>query len=151
MQKLKIKKLTKTAKLPNRVNDTDAGFDLYSDEYKKVPVGKVTLVSTGIAINTPHTDYEDFSITTYGRIAPRSGLAVNNGIDVFAGVVDSGYRGEIKVALYNSGEKEYNIKPGDRIAQLIITLILTPEIEEVKELDETPRGTNGFGESGKWN
>ena len=104
---------------------------------------------TNIAISLPKTKDDD--IKCYGRIAPRSGLSLK-GINVYAGVVDEQYRGEIKVALLNNNpptHERFFIRKGDRIAQLIPTLILTPEVEEVKELDETQRGEDGFGSTGK--
>ena len=85
---------------------------------------------------------------TYGRIAPRSGLAVKHGIQVGAGVIDSDYTGELKVVLFNHNNKKYNIKPGFRIAQLILEQCVTPEVVEVDDLDTTDRGNNGFGSTG---
>ena len=101
--------------------------------------GKV-LVSTDLSIATP----ED----TYGRIAPRSGLAAKHFIDTGAGVIDADYRGEVKVLLFNHSEKDFEIKVGDRIAQLVLERIYTPEVMEVENLEESVRGAGGFGSTG---
>lgn len=147
--KLKVKLLNDDAQIPTRSNATDAGYDLYASEDKVIIKGLVTTVHTGIAIAVPPTDYEGDDIRCYARVAPRSGLAIKHGIDTFAGVVDQGYTGEVIVALFNTGIDEYQVKKGDRIAQLIITPILTPPIEVVDELEATERGDGGFGSSGK--
>lgn len=85
---------------------------------------------------------------TYGRVAPRSGLASKHGIDTGAGVIDADYRGPVKVLLFNFGEKEFEINEGDRVAQLIVERIYTPEVVVVEELEETVRGAGGFGSTG---
>lgn len=140
---LKVKLLHPDAKVPTRVNPTDCGLDLYSfEEFGNVIAPKERLtVSTGISISIPDG--------YVGRILPRSGMAANFGIDVLAGVIDSSYRGEIKVVLLNTGNHHFNVCRGDRIAQLVIQKVelWTPRV--VDELDETERGSNGFGSSGK--
>ncbi len=83
-----------------------------------------------------------------GRIAPRSGLAAKNFIDTGAGVIDADYRGPVKVLLFNHGESDFEVKEGDRIAQLVIERIYTPEVVEVEELEESVRGAGGFGSTG---
>ena len=83
-----------------------------------------------------------------GRVAPRSGLASKSFIDTGAGVIDSDYRGEVKVLLFNHAETEFEIKEGDRVAQLIIEQIYTPEVQVVDELEESVRGAGGFGSTG---
>lgn len=83
-----------------------------------------------------------------GRIAPRSGLAAKNFIDVGAGVIDADYRGPVKVLLFNHGETGFEVKEGDRVAQLVLERIYTPEVEEVEELEESVRGAGGFGSTG---
>ena len=85
---------------------------------------------------------------TYGRVAPRSGLASKHFIDTGAGVIDADYRGEVKVLLFNHAEKDFDIKQGDRIAQLVLERIYTPEIVEVRDLEESVRGSGGFGSTG---
>lgn len=139
--KLRIKKLDINARLPTRESNRAAGYDLYANENIHINPDQRCLVSTGIAIQIPYG--------YYGRIAPRSGLAVRNGINVGAGVIDSNYTGHVKILLFNHGETFLDIKDGDRIAQLIIEKIGHFEIEEVDELDQTSRGENGFGSTGR--
>jgi dUTP pyrophosphatase len=97
-------------------------------------------VDLGLAVAVP--------IGTYGRIAPRSGISLKNGIDVGAGVVDAGYRDGVKVLLFNHSDSDFVVSVGDRIAQLILECIMTPEVKVVDELDDTDRGANGFGSTG---
>ncbi|OQV10261.1 hypothetical protein CLAIMM_14286 [Cladophialophora immunda] len=85
---------------------------------------------------------------TYGRVAPRSGLAAKHFIDTGAGVIDADYRGEVKVLLFNHGEADFQVNKGDRIAQLVLERIYTPEIVEVENLEESVRGAGGFGSTG---
>jgi dUTP pyrophosphatase len=145
---IKIKKLTKSAKLPIKINENDAGYDLFSDQEILISAKCREIVSTGIAIQLPKigNHYEEI----YARIAPRSGMAVKSGIDVFAGVIDREYTGEIKVCLFNSSNKDFKIEKGQKIAQLIPTLIFKDKIVEVEELDDTKRGEKGFGSSGNY-
>jgi dUTP pyrophosphatase len=138
---IKIKLLTENARPPLRNTPTDAGLDLFSSENVTIPSKKWAAVSTGISISIPDGNY--------ARIAPRSGLAFKHGIDVFAGVVDSGYRGEIKAILYNASDDDYTISINDKIAQLIIEKCQIWDVEVVESLDETVRGEGGFGSSGK--
>ena len=158
-----VKRLTETAIAPKRGSAQAAGYDLYADQSGTVPscsylekmvgldcnnnavVQKIVttgsyLVSTGVAVKIP--------VGYYGRVASRSGLAVKNTIEVGAGVIDSDYRGEVKVLLRNLGSQQFEFKSGDRIAQLIIEKIETPEVEEVTDLDVTSRGDGGFGSTG---
>lgn len=138
---MQIKRLTENAKLPSRGSEGAAGYDLYSTSKHVIKPGERVLVSTGLAINLKRG--------RYARIAPRSGLSVKYGIHVGAGVVDSDYRGEIKVLLYNLDTKnDFEVNIGDRIAQMIIEYCDTPEIEDVSELDDTVRGSDGFGSTG---
>jgi len=138
---LLIKKLSPNAIIPTRASQGSVGYDLYSTEDTVVPCqcGRV-IVGTGIAVGLP----ED----VYARIAPRSGLAAKHCIDVGAGVIDPDYTGEIKVIMFNHGSVEYVIKQGDKIAQMILERCETPPIEEVIEIENTVRGTQGFGSSG---
>ena len=155
---IKYSKLHPHAKEPFRANLSDAGYDLFSTDYVTLEPFQRKLVSTGVNVEIP----QGF----YGRIAPRSGLACKKGIDVMAGVIDSGYRGEIKVLLINLNFEGYNlqpnvfetmfgspnkteIKPGDRIAQLIIEKCHTVEWKAMKTLEESQRGEGGFGSSGQ--
>lgn len=137
---LKIKKLHIDAIIPTRANLTDAGLDLYALNDLVILKGSRAMVETGIAIEIPEGHY--------GRVAPRSGLALNHGIDVFAGVVDSSYRGQINVILYNSDTSDFEISKGDRIAQLIIENHHNFPIEIVDELSDSNRGASGFGSTG---
>ena len=125
--------------LPKRSSEEAAGLDLYASKDQTIKPGTRALVDTGIQIKLPSG--------TYGRIAPRSGMSVK-GIDVSAGVIDRDYRGEVKVLLHNHGSTALEVKPGDRIAQLIVERIAMVDIEEVENLDATERGDKGFGSTG---
>lgn len=138
---MKIKLLSENAKVPFRANATDAGADICSIENLVIQPLERKAVPTGIILEIP----EGY----YGRIAPRSGLAYKNGIDVLAGVVDSSYRGEIKVILFNTDNKNsFEIKEGDRIAQLIIETHFNFEFEIAQDISYTDRGSGGFGSTG---
>lgn len=137
---LLVKKLVPEAIVPARGSDGAAGYDLSSVVDVVVPALGRVAVSTGLAIRTPSG--------TYGRIAPRSGLAYKYGLDVMAGVCDIDYVGEYKVILFNTSERDYIIKKGDRIAQLILEKIMTPEVVLVDDLEDTNRGAGGFGSTG---
>lgn len=139
---LKVIKLVPHATTPTRATSGSAGYDLYSAEgYVILPQHRV-VVSTGIQVALPDG--------LYGRVAPRSGLAVKHGLDVGAGVVDPDYQGELKVVLFNHDPKQtFIIRPGYRIAQLILERFDIAPIEEIEEFSfVTDRGTNGFGSSG---
>lgn len=137
---LRFKKLSEKAFTPIRGSDKAAGFDLKSAYNLTIPARGRGLCMTDIQISLPNG--------CYGRVAPRSGLAVKEGIDVGAGVIDEDYRGNVGVILFNHSDKDFEIKEGDRIAQLICERIFYPEIIEVDELDDTTRGTGGFGSTG---
>ncbi|KAL7080688.1 hypothetical protein ACQ4LE_000352 [Meloidogyne hapla] len=137
---LSYKKIKKEALAPVFGSKNAAGADLHSAEDCVVPAKGKYLVSTGIQIALPDG--------YYGRIAPRSGLASKNFIDVGAGVIDTDYRGEIKVLLFNFSDVDFKISVGDRIAQLICTPFVKPALVEVTNLDSTDRGDNGFGSTG---
>ncbi|KAI9290601.1 Deoxyuridine 5'-triphosphate nucleotidohydrolase [Neoconidiobolus thromboides FSU 785] len=132
--------LNLNAQLPKRGSASAAGYDLYSSEDTMIPARGRGVAKTGLAIKVPYG--------TYGRVAPRSGLSVKFGIETGAGVVDRDYRGEVGVVLFNHEDKEFEIKKGDRIAQLVLEKIVTPEIEIVDELDVTVRGSGKFGSTG---
>lgn len=138
---LGVKKLSFDAVMPTRGSDRSVGYDLYSSEDAIVPcqAGRA-LVGTGITIVLPDG--------VYGRVAPRSGLAVKHCINVGAGVIDPDYTGEIKVVLFNHGEADFEIKKGDRIAQLVLERCETPPIEEISIVEDTERGSGGFGSTG---
>ncbi|EHL03386.1 putative Deoxyuridine 5'-triphosphate nucleotidohydrolase [Glarea lozoyensis 74030] len=137
---LLIKKLSDKAKLPTRGSAFAAGYDIYAAKDTAVPARGKVLVDTDISMAVP--------AGTYGRIAPRSGLASKHMIDTGAGVIDADYRGQVKVLLFNHGEKDFEVKEGDRVAQLVLERIYTPEVVEVQELEESVRGAGGFGSTG---
>ncbi|KAM0852381.1 hypothetical protein ACQ4PT_051800 [Festuca glaucescens] len=137
---LKVKKLSENAILPRRGSALAAGYDLSSAVEMTVPARGKALVATDLSIAIPEG--------TYARVAPRSGLALKHSIDVGAGVIDADYRGPVGVVLFNHSEVDFAVKPGDRIAQLIIQVIATPEVAEVEDLDATVRGEGGFGSTG---
>jgi dUTP pyrophosphatase len=143
---IKVKRLTATAKIPTKAHESDAGFDLYSDEEKIIPPMSRATVHTGIAIQIPEIPESNKDI--YVRIAPRSGLSVKSGIDIFAGVIDREYIGELIICMFNSSKEEFKVNKGDKIAQMIPTLIYKDNLLEVQELEETRRGEKGFGSSG---
>ncbi|EJD54099.1 dUTP diphosphatase [Auricularia subglabra TFB-10046 SS5] len=137
---LLIKKLSDKARTPTRGSSLAAGYDLYSAERKIVPARGKALVDTQLSIAVP--------AGTYGRVAPRSGLASKHMIDTGAGVIDADYRGTVFVLLFNYSDSDFQIEEGDRIAQLILERIVTPEVVEVQDLEETLRGSGGFGSTG---
>jgi dUTP pyrophosphatase len=135
-----VKKLTELATMPVRGSEFAAGFDLASAYDLSIPAGGKGLVKTDLAIAIPEN--------TYARIAPRSGLAVKKFIDIGAGVVDYDYRGNVGVVLFNHGAEDFEVKRGDRVAQLILECISMAPCVEVQELDSTARGAGGFGSTG---
>uniref|UniRef100_A0A060T194 Deoxyuridine 5'-triphosphate nucleotidohydrolase n=1 Tax=Blastobotrys adeninivorans TaxID=409370 RepID=A0A060T194_BLAAD len=137
---LRVKLLTATAKAPTRGSALAAGYDLYASEGVVVKGRGRAMVPTGIAIAVPEG--------TYGRVAPRSGFAVKNGINTGAGVIDYDYRGEVRVLLFNHSDDDFEIKAGDRIAQLVLERIVNPPVEVAETLDDTERGAGGFGSTG---
>ena len=141
MDIIKAKRLSDKAILPTKANEDDAGWDLYASESLSIPSNGRVLVGTSVSLA--------ISTGSVGLIWPRSGLAVKQGIDVFAGVIDAGYRGEIKVCLFNSSDKTVEISEGDRIAQLIIQKINNVIFKESNNLSNTLRGEGGFGSSGE--
>ena len=138
---LNVKRITTTSILPTRATEGAVGYDLYADEDTVVRAGARAVVSTGISVQVPKG--------TYGRVAPRSGLAVKSGISVGAGVVDPDYTGELKVVLFNHGDSKFKIQRGFRIAQLVLERCETPEVQEITEVAETGRGSGGFGSTDK--
>ena len=140
---IKVKVLTDwslLANLPTKSHPSDAGWDLYSVEKLDLQPGKRHSVYTGIAFEIPKGHV--------GLIWPRSGMSVKKGIDVLAGVVDSGYRGEIKVCLLNTGDEPCIINKGDRIAQILFQEVPEFDLEIVKEFSKSDRGEGGFGSTG---
>ena len=133
-------KLDKGAIMPTRAHPTDAGLDLYSREEKYISGFGSATFNTGVHIALPEG--------TVGFLKSKSGLNVKYGI-TGEGVIDSGYTGEICVKLYNATPNLYWVRVGDKITQLVILPILTPELELVEELDATERGDGGFGSTGR--
>jgi dUTP pyrophosphatase len=158
---LLIKKLSDKAKLPTRGSEFAAGYDIYASKETVIPARGKALVDTDISMAVPAGTCE-FQLpqlliiqrarftncTSDGRIAPRSGLASKHFIDTGAGVIDADYRGQVKVLLFNHSEKDFEVKEGDRIAQLVLERIYTPDVVEVQELEESVRGAGGFGSTG---
>ena len=134
------KLLTETAQMPFKSHRTDAGFDLFADETSWIFAKQRTTIKTGISFEMPNN--------MAGLIWPRSGLSVKKGIDVLAGVVDSGYRGEIMVCLYNTSDEDVEINRGDRIAQIIFQEVPMISLLLRDELETSQRGSNGFGSTG---
>lgn len=137
---LKVQKLDDMAIVPTKANRSDAGYDLYALDGAIVEKHCHKLIKTGIAMAIP----EGY----VGLIWPRSGMAYKHGIDVFAGVIDSSYRGDIGVILYNSQYNDYKLQKGDRIAQIVFQKVEDFDLQLVNNLDDTNRGSGGFGSSG---
>lgn len=144
MEPVRVKILRSGAKLPTYGTAEAAGADLYAclEEAVTIGAGKTAFIPTGIALEVPKQ--------SAGLIYARSGLACKRGLAPAnkVGVIDSDYRGEICVVLHNHGETEQTIENGDRIAQLVITPVLQPCYEAAEELDDTSRGSGGFGSTG---
>jgi len=137
---LRFKQLDQRAVLPKRGSALAAGLDVCAIENLEIAPKQRVMARTGLAVAIP----QGF----YGRVAPRSGLAAKNGLDVLAGVIDSDYRGEVCCLLYNTGDETINLPAGSKICQLIVEQIITPEAEWATDLDETARGAGGFGSTG---
>ncbi|XP_068236259.1 deoxyuridine 5'-triphosphate nucleotidohydrolase, mitochondrial-like [Palaemon carinicauda] len=137
---LRFKKLTEHAFAPSKGSKLAAGYDLCSAYDETIPAQGKALIKTDLQIELPEG--------CYGRVAPRSGLSWKNHIDVGAGVIDRDYRGNVGVVLFNHAKVDYDVKKGDRVAQLICEKIFYPEVEEVQELNDTDRGEGGFGSTG---
>jgi len=138
---LRVKRLSNNAKIPSRASPLAAGLDLYSAHDTVIKARNNGVVKTDLAISIPEG--------CYGRIAPRSGLALNHSIDVGAGVIDRDYTGNVCVVLFNHKDQDFNVHRGDRIAQLICEKIIIPEIVEIDEITNTVRGSGGFGSTGR--
>ena len=146
MFKIQIKRLNSEVKIPSYKTQGSSGMDLMA--FLKDPVTikpkSSELISTGISVAIP----EDTEI----QIRPRSGLAAKSNIGVLntPGTIDSDYRGELKIILYNHGADDFVVNNGDRIAQMVLMPVLKASFEEVENLPNTIRGTGGFGSTGKW-
>ena len=140
--KLKIKKIDDSAIIPNYAHNTDSGMDLYSIEDKIIRPGETALIKTGLKIELPQN--------TEAQIRPKSGIALKHSVTVLntPGTIDEGYTGEIQVILIKHGERVYKINKGEKIAQMVIMPVIRVQVEQVNELQETPRGLGGFGSTG---
>lgn len=141
MLQIKLKKLSALARIPEKMSDLAAGYDLYSANQQAVILkqNQIKLIPTGIALSIP-AGYE-------AQIRPRSGLAIKHGVGILnsPGTIDADYRGEIKVILFNFSSHDFVIEPQMRIAQMIISKHETVEFQLIEDLDQTDRGAGGFG------
>ena len=146
MVKVFVKKLNPSVKLPSYKTSGASGMDLMAFVEKTIELkpGKSCLVPTGLSVAFP----KEYEI----QIRPRSGLAAKNNIGVLntPGTIDSDYRGELKIILFNHGSENFVIKKNDRVAQMILTPVIKMELKETDELPETIRGEGGFGSTGIW-
>jgi dUTP diphosphatase len=141
---LRVTRLCDDARLPTRAHEGDAGLDLHAAEAARLDPGERGMVPTGIAVEVP--------VGHAGLVLPRSGLAARHGIALVnaPGLIDSGYRGELRILLLNTDrERAFEIAPGDRIAQLVLTPVATAVAVEIAELEASVRGEGGFGSTGK--
>lgn len=139
-QYLSFYKITQNAFEPEKGSLLSAGFDIKSAYNYIVPANGKCLIKTDLSFKLPEN--------TYGRIAPRSGLALNRFIDVGAGVIDRDFTGNVGVLLFNHSPEDFIVNRGDKIAQLICEVIVSPTLIEIKNLEKTERGDNGFGSTG---
>jgi len=146
MVKVLVKKLNSKVKLPSYKTEGSSGMDLiaFVDKPIEIKPNNSALIPTGLSIAIP----QDCEV----QIRPRSGLAAKSNISVLntPGTIDSDYRGELKIILFNHGNKEFIVKNNERIAQMVLTPILKVDFEEVDSLPDTIRGDGGFGSTGKW-
>jgi len=136
-----VELVSEDAKMPTRATDGSAGLDMYACQSAVIGAGKRNLVDTGVSIAIPHG--------YVGLIWPRSGLALKKGLDVGAGVIDSDYRNVIGVLLFNHTDDPYRVEPGDRIAQILIQPAVMVQPVQVSSLDQTDRGQDGYGSTGR--
>ena len=141
--RLPVRRLDGAATLPTRAHEGDAGLDLYASEAAELGPGERASVGTGIALEVPEGHA--------ALVLPRSGLAARHGIALVnaPGLIDAGYRGEVRVLLLNTGTEPFAVAPGDRIAQLLLVPCVAAEPVEVSELAASQRGEGGFGSSGR--
>jgi dUTP pyrophosphatase len=140
VEKIFVERLDQDAKIPTKAYQGDAGFDIYACEDCEIPSSGKMIIKTGLRFAIP----EGYA----GFIWDKSGLAAKHSLKTMAGVLDSNYRGELKVVLANLGKEPYKVEKGQKIAQLVIKKVEAPEIVETKIEDETERGGGGFGSSG---
>jgi len=137
---LRFKQLDPRAVLPQRGSARSAGLDICSIEDLEIGPRQRVAARTGLAVAIPPG--------FYGRVAPRSGLAAKNGLDVLAGVIDSDYRGEVRCLLYNTSDETIILPAGNKICQLLVEQIIMPEAVWATDLEDTARGAGGFGSTG---
>lgn len=143
VEELQFTRTSDAATLPTRAHEGDAGLDLYAAEGARIGPGQRVSVGTGLSVAIPKG--------LVGLVTPRSGLALKHGVSIVnaPGVIDSGFRGELRVLLQNTdASSEFKVAPGDRVAQLLLIPIATASPLEAESLDSTPRGAGGFGSSG---
>lgn len=141
-QQMKVKKLSNDAIIPSYAHPGDAGMDIYSCVDLTIKAGQFVLVPTGISVQLPEN--------TEAQIRPKSGLALKHGITVLntPGTIDEGYRGEVGVILVNHGSVDFEVKKGSKVAQMVIKPVINATIVETNDLDDSKRGTGGFGSTG---
>ncbi len=139
---LKIKRMDKEVELPSFAHDYDAALDLRSSENTTIKAGEKKIIKTGLKMAIP----EGYA----GLIWDRSGMAAKHSLHTLAGVIDSGYRGEIGIVMINLSDEDFRIEKNMRIAQMLIQPVSQPKIKEVESLEESSRGENGFGSTGKF-
>lgn len=138
--KLKIKKLHPDAKIPTYAHPGDAGMDVFALKDLTLLPGERGLVKTGISFECE----EGYVLLVWDK----SGISTKHGITTLAGVIDAGYRGEIQIGVINLGQETYTFEKGNKVAQILVQSIVNPEIEEVEDISDSPRGTGGFGSTG---
>ncbi len=138
---IKFKKLHKDAKLPSYAHEGDAGFDMFAIEKVVLKVGERASIPTGLAMEIPKG--------CVGLFWDKSGLSHRAGIKTLGGVIDSSYRGEVKIGVVNLGQADFIFEPGDKVAQMLIQKCETAKIKEVSVLKDTTRGEKGFGSTGR--
>ena len=138
---IKIKKLKEDAKVPSYAHPGDAAMDIFASETVELKPGEQAAISTGVAMEIP--------FGCVGLVWDKSGLAINNGLKTLGGVIDAGYRGEIKIGMINLSKNPYTLEKGNKVAQIIIQKREEAALEEVVELSDTARGEGGFGSTGK--
>jgi dUTP pyrophosphatase len=138
---VEVELISSLAKPPTQAHEGDAGYDVYSQENATIAPNNTHFFKLGFKLRFPKT--------LVCQVWDKSGLALKNGITVLGGVIDSSYRGEVGVILYNAGDQPVTFNQGDKLAQLVFTEIQTPRVETVDELDQTTRGDGGFGSTGK--
>jgi dUTP pyrophosphatase len=142
MVQIKVKKLHQDAIIPKYAHEGDAGMDIYAIEDSVIYPKEIKLISTGLSFEVP----KGFEI----QVRPKSGLAINHGLTITnsPGTLDSGYRGELKVILQNESKEHYQIKKGEKIAQIVLARYEQAEIQETLDLEKSSRGDGGFGSTG---